>query len=198
MSQRIRSLALAGLAALTFAPPTLAVDTWVIDPVHSSVIFKVKHLVSIVPGRFKSFNGEFNFDEKAIENSSVNVTIDAASITTDNEKRDGDLKSPNFFDVATYPTLTYKSSKVKMIDGTHFEVMGDLTMHGVTKPVRLAVEYFGMSPGMGYGPRVGFHATGTLNRKDFGINWNKTLDNGGMLVSETVDIDLAIEAGPKQ
>ena len=198
MSQRIRRLALAALAAIALIAPARAAETWTIDPSHSGVTFRGKHLVSIVPGRFTTFSGEFLFDEKAIEASSVTVSIDAASITTDNEKRDGHLKSPDFFDTATYPTITYKSTKVKKIDATHFEVTGDLTMRGVTKPVILAVEYLGTSPGMGYGPRNGFHATTKLNRKDFGVNWNKTLDNGGLVVGDNVDIDLAIEAGPKQ
>jgi polyisoprenoid-binding protein YceI len=197
MAQWIRTLMLAGLAALAFATPTLAEATWVIDPVHSGIAFKVRHLVSTVPGRFQAFRGEFQFDAKAIENSSVNLTIDATSITTDHEKRDGHLKSPDFFDVATYPTLTYKSTQVKKIDDTHFEVTGDLTMRGVTQPVVLAVEYLGTSPGVGYGPRVGFLATTKLDRKEFGVNWNQKLDNGGFLVSDNVDIELAVEAGPK-
>lgn len=197
MSQRIHKLALAAVAAIAFTAPSHA-GTWVIDPVHSGVTFKVKHLVSIVPGRFTTFSGEIQFDENAVESSSVNVSIDANSITTDNEKRDNHLKSPDFFDTATYPTLTYKSTKVRKIDATHFEVTGDLTMRGVTKPVVLNVEYFGTSPGMGYGPRTGFHATASLNRQDFGVKWNKTLDSGGLLVSDNVDIDLTIEAGPKQ
>jgi polyisoprenoid-binding protein YceI len=198
MSQRIRKLALAALAAIALSTSAHAAGTWVIDPAHSGVTFKVKHLVSIVPGRFTTFSGEFQFDEGAIESSSVSVTIDANSITTDNEKRDGHLKSPDFFDTATYPTITYKSTKVKKIDATRFEVTGDLTMRGVTKPVILSVEYLGTSPGMGYGPRSGFHATASLNRQDFGVKWNKTLDSGGLLVSDNVDIDLTIEAGPKQ
>jgi polyisoprenoid-binding protein YceI len=198
MSQRIRRLALAALAAIALIAPAHAAETWSIDLSHSGVTFRIKHLVSIVPGRFTTFSGEFLFDEKTIENSSVNVSIDAASITTDNEKRDGHLKSPDFFDTATYPSITYKSTKVKKIDATHFEVTGDLTMRGVTKPVVLAVEYLGTSPGMGSGPRSGFHATTKLNRKDFGVSWNKSLDNGGLVVGDNVDVDLMIEAAPKQ
>ena len=195
MRLQLPALVIALLAVLPMASlPASAADLYAIDATHSSVGFKVKHLVSKVPGRFTSFSGTIRFDAKTVSASSVDVTIDATSINTDNPKRDAHLKSPDFLDAEKFPTMTFKSTKLRAIDKDHFEVVGDLTIHGVTKPVTLQTELLGISPGFGTGQRIGFQATTTINRKDFGVSWNKVLDNGSLLVGEEVQIEIAIEA----
>ncbi len=167
---------------------------WIVDNSHSEVEFTVKHLmISTVKGRFKTLGGTVVFDPANHTTSEIDVTIDAASVDTHDEKRDGHLKSPDFFDVAQYPTLTFKSTNVEKISDENFKVTGDLTMHGVTKPVVLDVEYGGQgkSP-FGY-TAAGFTAKTSLNRKDFGLNWNVAMEAGGVMVSEKVNINLEIE-----
>lgn len=194
-NKAIRGLAL--FAALLAAAPVFAAETFTIDTAHSGVEFKVRHLVTNVPGRFSQFSGTFVFDEKAVENSSVDVTIDVASVDTDNPKRDEHLRSADFFDVATHPQMTFKSVKVRKLDGQRFAVDGNLTLRGVTKPVTLDVEFLGTHPGMGSGLRVGFAASAKINRQEFGVNWNKALDQGGFLLGDDVRIDINIGASPK-
>ena len=193
--------ALLCLSMLQAGAPALAADTYRIDPVHSNVEFRIRHLVSYVSGRFTSFKGTVVFDEKLIEGSSVDVMIEATSVTTDNEKRDADLRSDNFFDVETYPLITFKSSQVRRVDATHFTVVGDLTMRGVKKSVALDAEYLGLSAGMGQAARIGFSATTKIDRKDYGFTWNRNLDTGGVLLGDDVTIQLFLEgiaAGEQQ
>jgi polyisoprenoid-binding protein YceI len=176
--------------------------TFDIDKVHSQVGFSVRHFFSKVPGQFKDFNGTIVMDQKAPEASSVEVTILAASISTDNEARDKHLRSPDFFAADSLPTLTFRSTKVAPAGKDRYKVTGDFTMHGVTKSVVLDVEFLGMGEvgvgGQNWGTKAGFEATTTINRKDFGINWNKTLDQGGLMLGEDVAINLHIEANLKQ
>lgn len=195
-SKAVRGLVL--LAGLFAAAPAIAAETYTIDTVHSGVEFKVRHLVTNVPGRFSAFEGTILFDEKVIENSSVEVSIDVASINTDNQKRDEHLRSADFFDVATHPKMTFKSTKVRKLEGKRFAIDGNLTMRGVSKPVTLEAEYLGSHPGMGYGPRAGFYASGKLNRQEFGVTWNKALDQGGFVLGDEVRLEFNIEAAPKQ
>ncbi len=166
--------------------------TWELDPAHSLVEFSVKHMmVATVKGRFSGVKGTVVTDPADYSKASVDVTIDASTIDTRDEKRDGHLKSPDFLDVATYPTITYKSTKVVSEDQTHLTVVGDLTIHGVTKSVELKTEINGQGKNP-YGKTIaGFSATTTINRKDFGLNWNVALEAGGFLVSD--DIKIAIE-----
>ncbi len=180
------------------ALPATAAQIFTIDPVHSGAEFKIRHFVTQVSGRFTTLEGTISFDEQAIENSSVEVTIQAASIDTNNEKRDGHLKSADFFDVENHPTLTFKSTKVRKLEGQRFAIDGDLTIRGITKPVTLDAEYLGMHPGAGRGPLAGFSATTRINRLDYGVTWNRTLDSGGVMLGDEVRIELNVEATPKE
>lgn len=170
-----------------------------IDPSHSLVGFNVRHFFSRTPGRFKEFNGMIQLDEKNLAASSVEVTIQAASINTENEHRDGDLRSANFFNTDTFPTITFKSTKVVPGAEKSFQIIGDLTMHGVTKQVTLDANVLGIGQvAMGGRPPrtlAGFEAKTTIDRKDYGIVWNRMLDQGGTMLGDDVQITLQIEAG---
>ena len=183
----------AALALLTVVTTARAQDTYTIDPVHSSLGFKVKHMmVSDVKGEFQGFSGTITLDPKNIENSSVDVTIDAATISTRNEKRDGHLKSADFFDVEKFPTLTFKSKKVTK-KGEQYVLIGDLTMHGVTKEIELPFTLTGPVT-LPNGSVLGVSAATEINRQDFGVSWNKTLDSGGVVVSDKVRLEIEVEA----
>ena len=169
-------------------------DTWNVDPNHSSMGFTVKHLViTKVNGEFKDYTGKIEFDGKDVSGGKVDFVIQAKSITTGNDKRDGHLRSPDFFAVDSFPTLTFKSKKIEKADSTHFKLIGDLTMRGVTKEVTFDCTFNGVVQAFG-DTRASFSATTTVNRQDYGINWSKTLDNGGLIASNDVDIHLEIEA----
>ncbi len=181
-------------AMLAVAASSLRAEIYVIDAAHSSVGFRIKHLVGKVPGRFTNFTGTIAFTPGKPESWKVDATIDPASINTDNEKRDSHLKTPDFFDVAKYPAISFKSTQVTGIKGETAKLHGDLTMHGVTKPVVLDLMLGGTTKDPWGNTRAGFSATGTLNRKDFAISFNRTLDAGGLLLGEDVAISLDIEA----
>ncbi len=191
-------LALVASASLASAAPV----KYTVDGAHSEIGFDVRHLFSKVHGRFNTFQGTIVFDEKTPANISVDATADAKSIWTDNEKRDGHLRSADFFATDSFPTLSFKSTKVTAAGDKKFKIAGDLTMRGVTRPVVFDAEFLGAGQvavgGQSWGGKAGFTASAVVNRQDFHINWNKTLDNGGLLVGDNVDIDLAIEAGPRQ
>jgi polyisoprenoid-binding protein YceI len=193
-------LAASAVPAKTSAAPPKAPaaaagpQTYVLDRAHTTIGFQVRHIVSHVPGKFDSFTGAVTFDPKNLASMQLTADIDANSIDTGNEKRDNHLRSPDFFDVANNPKITFKSTSVKAVDATHAEVTGDLTMRGVTKPVTLAVEFLGAMSGQGGQSRAGFEAHGKVNRQDFGINWNRTLDNGSFLLSDDVDLVINVEA----
>ena len=198
--KRIRvalALALVSFASVASAAPL----TFDIDQPHSQVGFSIRHFFSKVPGQFKDFSGTIVMDPNAPAASSVEVTIQAASISTGNDGRDKHLRSPDFFAADSFPTLTFKSTKVDSAGKDRVKVTGDLTMHGVTKSVVLDVEFLGMGEvGVGgkiWGTKAGFDATTTLHRHDFGINWNKTLDAGGVMIGEDVAISLHVEANLK-
>ena len=188
-------VALLALAAL--ATPLYA-DTWQIDPAHTTIEFSVRHMmISNVSGLFTKFSGTAEGDPKAPAQGSVKVTIDAASIDTREPKRDEHLKSPDFLDVAKYPTITFVSKKVEAAGGGKFKVTGDLTLHGVTKEVVLDVDEVTGPVQMGPATRAGAHATTTINRKDYGINFDKTMDSGGLLVGNEIKVDVSVEGVKK-
>lgn len=196
MMKRLRSFALPFLllAALALtARAQAAPQTYEIDPVHSRVDFLIRHMFSKVSGGFTKFQGQIIYDPAAPAASSVKAEIDAASINTANERRDGHLKSPDFFDAAKYPTITFTSGKITPGTDGKLKVEGTLSMHGVTKPVTLDAAFLGSGPDLDGAPRAGFEATLKLDRKDFGVVWNKTLDQGTLLGDE-VSINLQIEA----
>jgi len=191
------------LALMSFGSAASAAPlTFDIDKVHSQVGFSIRHFFSKVPGQFKDFSGTIVMDPMRPAASSVDVTIQAASIFMDNERRDSHLRSPDFFAADSFPTLTFKSTKVAPAGKDKYKVTGDLTMRGVTKSVVLDVEFLGMGQvaigGQSMGTKAGFEATTSVNRHDFGINWNKTLDQGGLMLGEDVAISLHIEASLKQ
>ena len=191
MRRLVCSLALViGLLA-----PTLGrAATWDLDPQHSSVAFAVRHMmISTVRGQFRTFSATATGDPAEPEKATVEATIDVASIDTSNEKRDTHLKSPDFFDVAQFPKMTFKSKKIEKAGDGKYKVTGDLTMHGVTKEVVLEVEGPSKPITMG-NTKAGAHATARIKRKDFGITWNKAMDGGGVVVGEDVDVTIEAEA----
>ncbi len=175
-----------------------AQSIWTIDRSHTDISFSVSHLaVSEVTGRFKQFEGELKAKSDDFTDAEIMLTIDAASINTEDEKRDGHLKSADFFDVAKYPTITFKSKSFKKVDGSKYKLVGDLTMHGITKTVELDAVFKGTAKSP-WGQTVGvFKLSGVVDRKDFGLTWNKMLDNGGLLVGEMVNITANIEVVKK-
>ncbi|HEU4724338.1 MAG TPA: YceI family protein [Candidatus Eisenbacteria bacterium] len=178
-------------AALTLSA-TAQAATWTIDPAHSSVGFSIRHIFSKVPGGFDKFSGTIEYDPANPTAASVKVDIDPASINTKTAQRDNHLRSADFFDVATYPTMSFVSTKVTKGEGNALSVEGNLTMHGVTKPVTLAATFLGAGPAQP-GSKAGFEATATIDRKQFGIIWNKAIDNGTLL-GDDVTINIGIEA----
>jgi polyisoprenoid-binding protein YceI len=181
------------LAAFSFlAVSTVRAEVYGFDKAHSQVGFAVRHILSPVHGEFKDYDGTIHFDPKSPEKSKVNVTIQVASVSTDNEMRDHHLQTPDFFDAAKYPTITFVSTSVTKANGDNkYSVVGDLTMHGVTKSVTLDVDYMGSDVMMG-AKIAGFSATTKIDRRDFGISFNKVLDSGNLMVDNIVNINLDI------
>lgn len=168
---------------------------WDFDPVHSSVNFTVRHLmVSKVRGRFAAWKGSLEFDPENPASARVNVTIDAASIDTRDDKRDGHLRSGDFLDAEHYPNLEFSSTSVEKVGKGQLRVKGELEIRGTKRPIELDVEYAGTAKDPWGGERAGFSAHTSLNRKDFGLTWNQSLETGGVLVGDKVSVDLEIEA----
>ena len=168
--------------------PNLSAGTWTIDPTHSTVGFVVRHLVvSKVRGTFNDFTGTITVAEDGTP--SVQAEIQVASIDTNNDQRDGHIKSADFFDAEQFPTATFVSTGVRPA-GSDYVVEGEFTLRGVTKPVELALEFLGVNPGMGNGPVAGFEATTTINRKDFGISIDMPLEGGGAVVGDKITLTL--------
>lgn len=189
---KFRTLSLLALFAVSAAQ---AAD-YDVDASHSNVDFKIRHMMSKVNGNFGKFSGTFSFDAKKPEASKGVFTVEAASINTNNEKRDGHLKGEDFFNIGKFPTLTFTTTGFKKA-GKGFAMTGDLTLLGVTKPVTFNVEYLGAGKDPWGNSKAGFSATGKINRKDFGMVWNKALDAGGVLLGDEVEIALNIEAAEK-
>lgn len=183
-----------GAAAAAPAPP-LDPNAWRIDVGHSELTFTIRHFVSRVRGGFAQWSGTIVVDTTNIPNGSVEVAIQAASIDTQNENRDRDLRSANFFEVEKYPTITFRSTKV---EGTpnDLTVTGDLTIRGVTKPVVLRGRYLGQTVDHRGARRIGFEATTTINRLDYGVSWNRVAEGGGAMLGDEVRIDIVV-AGTK-
>ena len=166
---------------------------WTIDPVHSEIGFSVRHaMVSKVRGRFTKFSGQIVTAEGPMD-SSAEASIETSSVATGNSDRDNHLRSPDFFDVATYPTMSYRSIALRR-DGDNYTLDGALTIKAVTKPISLHLEVGGFGVDTNGDARAGFTAIGTLNRRDFGVNFNALLETGGVVVADRVDLHLEIEA----
>jgi polyisoprenoid-binding protein YceI len=188
------------MAAALAAVSSLSAQTtqWKIDPAHSEADFSIKHLaISTVHGSFRSVSGVINLDPAHVDKSSVDASIDVTGVDTGVAARDTHLKSPDFFDTAKYPTMTFKSTAVARA-GDHYNVTGDLLLHGVTKSVVLALETPGKEQVDAKGKtHRGFAATTTINRKDFGLTWGGTLKSGDAVLADEVKIELDIEATPQ-
>jgi polyisoprenoid-binding protein YceI len=188
-------LALVALGSGLSTAASAAVETYVIDPVHSSVGFSVRHFLTKVPGRFTQFSGTITVDRDNLENSSVTAAIDVGSVSTYSDKRDAHLKTPDFFDAAKFSTITFQSKSWKKTGDGMFDVTGDLTMHGVTKEVVLKVDLLGFGPGMMGAQLSGWDASVTLNREDFGVNGPAML---GKALGSDVGVTITIEADLKK
>jgi polyisoprenoid-binding protein YceI len=174
--------------------PAVAQSTWAIDPAHSAAQFQVKHLmISTVRGEFGKISGTIQFDGSNYATIQAEASIEVTSINTREPKRDDHLRSADFFDAATYPKITFKSKRVEKISGNKFSLIGDLTMRGVTKEVALSVEASPIVKGMNGESRIGAQATTRVNRQDYGIKWNRSLDAGGVVVGDEVPITLDLE-----
>jgi polyisoprenoid-binding protein YceI len=192
-------------SALLAVPLTLSVagfaraevTTYEIDKSHSSILFRVRHLLSKVPGQFNQFSGTIDVDPEKRDTVNATASIDVTSIDTDEAKRDQHLRGPDFFDTEKFPKITFKGSKLKDVnpEKTRGKLEGELTIRDVTRPIVLDVEWFGTATDPWGNKKIAFAATTKLNRKDFGIIWNKTLDSGGYLVGDDVDIEINVEAG---
>lgn len=172
----------------------MAPSTWKIDSSHSMVEFAVKHMmIATVKGRFGQIEGEVSVDSANLTQASFNITVDMSSIDTRDENRDAHLKSADFFDVEQYPTMTFRSKAVTKRDDDDLTLLGDLTMHGVTREVEFELTYEGQAKDPWGNERVGFSARTTINRKEFGLEWNAVLEAGGVMVGEKVKIEVHLE-----
>ena len=197
MKRRSRFVTFLALLAAAAMPVLAETETFTFDKNHTLVGFRIRHFVSKVEGRFKDFDGTIWIDRQNPSNSKVELTIPAASIDTSSEGRDKDLRSENFFDVAKFPTITFKSTKVEPKGKDTFEVTGEFTMHGVTKTITVPVRHGGflkVKGRTGMGEKAGFEINFPLNRKEFGIVWNRPLDTGGFMLSDDVEINVQVEA----
>jgi polyisoprenoid-binding protein YceI len=194
------SRTLIALVVVIAAPLAASADTWQIDPVHTTVGFTVRHMtISSVRGQFDKVAGTISANGNDPASAVIEATIDTASIDTRSADRDSDLKSPNFLDVAKYPTMTFKSKKVEAAGPGKYKVVGDLTLHGVTKEVTLAVEVAGAPIKDPWGnTRAGAFATTTISRKDFGLMWNKIIETGGAVIGDAVSVEINVEAVKKK
>ena len=171
----------------------MATTKWVLDPTHSEVQFKVKHLViSTVSGAFKSFEGSLETDSEDFQNAKVNITLDVNSIDTNQEQRDGHLKSGEFFDAEKYPKISFTSTSLTKA-GDDYKLTGDLTIKDITKPVTLDVEFGGSAADFYGNTKAGFDVTGKINRKEFGLTWDGITEAGAIVVGEDIKLHASVQ-----
>ncbi len=180
-------------AVLGESPPAPQTAIYTADLDHSSVAFSIRHFVTPVPGRFRDFSATIRYDRDEPARSSVEFRVKAASIATDNDDRDTHLRSADFFDVARFPELTFASTSVRPLDSTRFEVTGDLSIHGVVRRVTLPATLLGLiaTP---RGEKIGFETAFSIDRRDFGLTWNRVLEGAGALLGDEVRVMISIEA----
>ena len=193
----IRTLSLTAAAAVLAASSATA-DTWTVDKGHSDASFQIRHMMSRVRGHFNDYSGTIEADPARPETASVEFTLKTASIDTASEGRDKDLRGENFFDAAKFPEITFKSSRVKSTGKDKYDVTGTLSMHGVSKEVTIPVQFLGFGKDPWGNEKAGFSTDFVLNRKDYGIVWNKTLDTGGALLGDEVSVSINLEAAKKK
>ena len=191
-------IAVALIAGLSLCAPVFASDTYVIDNNHSDATFRVRHFVSRVSGRFNEMSGEVVIDEEEPSKSSVAFTIRTGSIDTANQRRDGHLKSADFFDVENHPEITFQSTGITKSGEGEFEVEGELTIRGVSKTVVFPVEFLGFATDNRGNDKAGFSLRTRINRKDYGMVWNRALDTGGVVLGDEVDIEINLELNKKK
>lgn len=200
----VSSLFLLSLASMNSLHSSALAGSYEIDPSHSSIAFTVRHLVGNVKGQFTEFQSSFSFDQNNPDKAKVTVQINANSINTNDKKRDDHLKGEDFFNVAKHKTLRFVGTKLVPVNNTNgssvkkYQLTGDLSLHGITRPITLDVVLQGEAKDPWGNQRIGFTATTQINREDFGMKWNKVLDQGGMLIGNEVSIDLNIEAVEKK
>ena len=194
MFRRLRIASLLLAASL----PLFAAETYTVDKAHSDVSFTIRHFASKVHGRFADFAGSVDIDAAKPEASSVVFTIKTASIDTNNANRDNHLRTPDFFDAEKNPEITFKSARVTPTGKDTYDVAGTLTMRGVSKDITIPVTYLGSMKDPGGNDRASFELALKLNRKDYGINWNKALDAGGFMLSDDVDVTISLETVKKK
>ena len=189
---RFRAVLLLALALP--AASAIAADTYKVDTPHSNVQFKIRHLVSNVTGKFKTFTGTAMLDKNSPAASSIEFTVKSASIDTAADNRDQHLRSADFFDVEKYPDITFKSTKIApSATANQYNVTGNFTMHGVTKQITIPVTFLGFAKNAWGKEIAGFELETTLDRKDYGIIWNKVLDQSGMMLGDEVKVSIALE-----
>ena len=187
-----------GSAEAAAAPRPQATETYMIDPVHSTIGFSVRHLViNYVPGRFKEFQGTIQYDPSDVTKSSVEFTAKVASIDTGVAPRDNHLRSPDFFDAAKYPDMTFKSTKVERKGKDAYVARGTFTLKGVSKEIAIPFKLYGPVTDPRKTVRLGVEASLTINRQDYGVSWSQKLDNGGLVVANDVNVQLNLEAVKK-
>lgn len=172
----------------------MSATKWSIDPTHSQIGFKVKHMMfTNVSGKFENFEGSFSTEGDEFENAQASFTAQTDSISTGNTDRDNHLKSPDFFDAAQFPTVNFESTSFTKQSGQDYQLTGNLSLHGVTKEITLAVEFGGLQKDPWGNTKAGLSATGKINRKDWNLNWNAALETGGVLVSEEVKFEIELQ-----
>jgi len=190
----IRAAAI-GVAVLgVLVPDIRSAESYQVDPVHSDITFKVRHLVSYVTGHFREFSGLIDIDRENLENSSVSLTIMTSSVDTGNAKRDEHLRSDEFFDAEKFPEITFKSKSLEHKSGDTYGVSGTFSMHGVEETLSIPVEALGFTDHARFGKRAGFTASFTLDRDTYGIDWNLPMDSGTLVLGNEISIEINIEA----
>ena len=192
----IRNIAFLALAVTPLYAQEAA-ERWTVDKSHSSTTFRVRHMMASVPGSFRDFEANVDIDRANPSASRVEFTIQTASIDTANANRDEHLRSPDFFDAAKYPTITFKSTSVQPKSKTEYVVTGDLTIRGITKRVTLPVTHLGFARDGRGREKAGFELETTIDRKDFGIVWNRALDEGGVLLGDEVKVAITLQVAKK-
>ncbi|HRB70612.1 YceI family protein [Flavobacterium sp. WV_118_3] len=172
----------------------MATTKWAIDPTHSEIGFKVKHMMfTNVSGKFENYDATITTDGDNFENASISFSADVNSVDTRNADRDNHLKSADFFDVENHPKLTFKASSFTKVDDNNYELSGDLSLRGVTKFVKLPVEFSGLMKDPWGNTKAGLNISGKISRKDWGLNWNSALETGGVLVSDDVRLNIELQ-----
>ncbi|MBN1585995.1 MAG: YceI family protein [Candidatus Omnitrophica bacterium] len=193
MHRSIASITLAIVIAVMVFVPAAQAATFKVDPAHSAVTFKIRHFVTKVPGRFSQFNGTIEMEQSDPATLQVDFEVAVGSINTDNESRDGHLRSPDFFDVGNFPTASFKSTEVQGSEAGMAFVTGDFTLHGVTKQIQIPVQLLGIMPAGEGKTKAGFETRFVIDRRDYAVSWNKVVEGSGIL-GDQVELYVSVEA----